>query len=91
MKIICIHIYTGVSTVGRMTDVLVGAKQQAEKIIQEALNGYNFIKQYVALCNLLIGLNRRKDELGALKRHVKEVSVCVCVRLVCVCVCRCAM
>ena len=58
-----------------MADVLVGAKQQAEKIIMEALNGYNFAKQYVAMSNLLTSLGRKKEELAASKRHIREVCV----------------
>lgn len=69
-----IHIHVGVSTVGRMADVLVGAKQQAEKIILERLNGYNCAKQYVAMVNLLANLSRKKEELVVLKRRVMEVS-----------------
>ena len=65
----------GVSTVGRMADVLVGAKQQAEKIILERLNGYNCVKQYVAMGTLLANISRKKEELVVLKRHVMEVSV----------------
>lgn len=59
---------------GRMADVLVGAKQQAEKIILERLNGYNCAKQYVAMGTLLANLSRKKEELVVLKRHVMEVS-----------------
>ena len=58
-----------------MADVLVGAKQQAEKIIMEPLNGYNFAKQYVAMSNLLTSLGRKKEELAASKRHIREVCV----------------
>ena len=75
-----------------MADVLVGAKQQAEKIILEALNGYNFARQYVAMGDLLVKLGRKREEMVVLKRQVSEVSVCVyvCVRVcVCVCVCVC--
>ena len=61
------------STVGRMADVLVGAKQQAEKIILETLNGYNFARQYVAMGDLLMRLGRKRDELLALKGQVTEV------------------
>ena len=64
------------STIGRMADVVVGAKQQAEKIILERLNGYNFAKQYVAMVNLLAGISRRKEEVTALKRYAMEVSEC---------------
>jgi hypothetical protein len=64
----------GVSTIGHMADVLVGAKQQAEKIILERLNGYNCAKQYVAMVTLLTNLSRRKDELTALKRQVMELN-----------------
>jgi hypothetical protein len=64
----------GVSTVGRMADVLVGAKQQAEKIILETLNGYNFARQYVAMGDLLMRLGRKRDELLALKGQVTELS-----------------
>ena len=60
---------------GRMADVLVGAKQQAEKIILERLNGYNCVKQYVAMGTLLANISRKKEELVVLKRHVMEVSV----------------
>jgi inhibitor of nuclear factor kappa-B kinase subunit beta len=65
----------GVSTVGRMADVLVGAKQQAEKIILETLNGYNFARQYVAMGDLLMRLGRKRDELLALKGQVTEVLI----------------
>ena len=66
----------GVSTVGRMADcVLVGAKQQAEKIILERLNGYNCVKQYVAMGTLLANISSKKEELVVLKRHVMEVSI----------------
>ncbi|CAI8028303.1 Inhibitor of nuclear factor kappa-B kinase subunit alpha [Geodia barretti] len=64
----------GMSTVGRMADVLVGAKQQAEKIILETLNGYNFARQYVAMGDLLMRLGRKRDELLALKGQVTELS-----------------
>ena len=92
----CTVTHTGVSTIGSMADVLVGAKQQAEKIILERLNGYNFAKQYVAMGNLLANLSKKKEELIVLKRRVMEVCVCVpvhvpvCVHVcvhVCVCVC----
>ena len=66
---------------GGMADVLVGAKQQAEKIIMETLNGYNFAKQYVAMGNLLTNLSRKKDELAVLKRRVMEVSGSLCLSL----------
>ena len=69
----------GESTVGHMADVLVGAKQQAEKII---LEGYNFARQYVAMGDLLVKLGRKREEMVVLKRQVSEVSVRVCV---CVC------
>ena len=58
-----------------MADVLVGAKQQAEKIILETLNGYNFARQYVAMGDLLMRLGRKRDELLALKGQVTEVLI----------------
>ena len=69
---------------GKMADVLVGAKQQAEKIILETLNGYNCARQYVAMGDLLMRLGRRKEELLVLKRQVTEVLTPSYIRILCV-------
>ena len=54
--------------------MLLGAKQQAEKIIMERLNGYNFAQQYIALETLLNELTQKKEGVLSLRREVMEVG-----------------
>lgn len=65
---------TGYSTVGRMQDVLLGATQDAETIIQERLNGLDFGRQFVALQNHLRLLNSKRSSVLSAEREIMEVG-----------------
>lgn len=71
---ICVYnLCPGQATVGRMYDVLLGAKQTAEHLIQETLNGHNFGRQFVVQKESLKKLRSMRNNLETVRKEVTEV------------------
>ena len=56
-----------------MQDVLLKATQEAQSIIEESLNGYNFGQTFMALATHLHKIQCLKDQLEKIKSEVMKV------------------
>ena len=59
---------------GKMKDVLLAATHEAGAMIEENLNGISFANSRMALNNLVLTLQRKRDYLDSVKMEVTKID-----------------
>ena len=65
-----------------MHDILLGATQEANNIIQEKLNGINFARQFVVQKDVLRSISTKGAEIADVEKKISNVCIPFCSPLV---------